>query len=321
MSELLTNQIAPSTPSTRDLLMQNRISNTAKTEIMNKRLSISTVMKHPELGLVAMPGYCARPSRESLRTILLEGQLIAQQEYNSPGLVSVHRGPTWKPRTNPDDWHGEETTDPAGAHYSVTAEAEAYGNVAIEIGYKEQLTRYASRLALAWIGGRNINNTDLIREAATHDTNLPLGIKNGLDGDIRTALSRVQTAQASRPHGSAPVFLIYRGGTNAMNPTAWKNEYKRAWEATEGRFMVDLAHGSEMAHDPRQNFQKSIDGQICASDSLIELAGQGYAPAAVTMEASNLKSVMDPHMPLSLALGTIQQLLTIKAHRTVAIAA
>jgi 3-deoxy-D-arabino-heptulosonate 7-phosphate (DAHP) synthase len=309
-------RVAPDSPSTSELAKLNALSARAHKAIADKRYAICEAFDRPEVSLIAMPGYCSRPARDQIGLILREGQEIAQIEYRTEGLVTLHRGPTWKPRTNPEDWHGQETTDPLGAHQSVTQEAELLANVAMEIGYKEQLPRYASRLALIWSGGRSVGNTELIEQMAVFDRSLPLGIKNGLNGDIMQALQQVERAASLRSHGDAPVFLIYRGGENARRPDDWEDSYLEALDLTAGRLMVDTAHGSEMAHDPLGRWAKSVDGQILAIDHVLNLAEAGYHPLGITMEASSELGPTDPNMPLRIGLRAIASLMRIKAEST-----
>jgi hypothetical protein len=78
-------------------------------------------------------------------------------------------------------------------------------------------------------------------------------------------------------------------------------------EATQGRYILDTAHGTEMAHDPQRKFGKSVDGQILAVYAMHRLARQGYVPGGTMMEASGLNSPTDPHMPLEIALDGVKQ--------------
>jgi hypothetical protein len=321
VSELQPNQQAPMQPTTEMLHRVHPLSSMASRAVAEKRMAVSDAYADPDSAFVTMPGYCARPGKSEMRRIMHEGQAVAHWEYNASGLIALHRGPTWKPRSNPEDWHGEETTDPEGAFQTVTSEAEYLGHVAMEIGYMAQLQRYASRLAVAWWGGRNVKNDELIKSMALHDPLLPVGGKNGLDGDWQLALDKVTMVNDMRGPDDAPAFLMYRGGNNAKTPSDWEDNYIAAWEATEGRLMVDLGHGTEMAHDPTGRFEKSVAGQILAGDHLIELDERGYAPFAVTMEASDKQGPMDPEMPLAIARNLSLSLLAAKLDRRVAAAA
>jgi hypothetical protein len=192
----------------------------------------------------------------------------------------------------------------------------------MEIGYTEQLQRYASRLVLIWAGGRNVANDLLIEQMALQDPSIPMGVKNGLDGDIGLALKQVECANNLRSPGDAPVFLIFRGGDNAKTSERWADEYKSALAATAGRLMVDTAHGSEMAHDPSGAYKKSQEGQEAAAYHVLGLARQGLLPAGITLEASDWVGPTDPNMRLGIALSVISELQTIKSqYNSLALAA
>lgn len=298
----------PDSPSTDELKNLYPIADDSLFSIGQERAEISKALEAPECSTLGIVGPCARPSIDFIDVILDEGRRVAETSLKDKGLHVLHRGPTWKPRTNPNDWHGEETTDPVGAYLSTKLEAETLFHVAMEIGYEQQLGRYASLLTFAWIGSRNIENAELIQAVAEFDPNLPVGVKNGLDGDIYKALNGVNLLNNHRFSDEAPAILIFRGGHNATNPTDWKLAYREAYEATEGKIIVDVAHGSEMAHDPSGNNSKSTSGQILAMEAVIDIAEQGLAPAGIMIEASDLSSKTDPHMPLGVALKGLMKL-------------
>jgi hypothetical protein len=153
-----------------------------------------------------------------------------------------------------------------------------------------------------------------MRAIARHDPTLGVGVKNGLSGAIDTALQHVDRINTMREgyEDPASAVLVYRGGENAKNPLAWRNAYLDAHEQTSGLVIVDIAHGTEMAHDPDGQFKKTVAGQILAMEAVLDLAREGYAPAGIMIEASDLKSRTDPHMPLEIALNGVKQLYNIK---------
>ena len=298
----------PESPSTEELRNLYPIAEDSLFSIGQERSEISKALETPDSTTLGIIGPCARPSIELIDVVLNEGRKIAETSLKESGLHVLHRGPTWKPRTNPNDWHGEETTDPSGAYLSTKLEAETLFHVAMEIGYEKQLGRYASLLTFAWIGSRNVENDDLVQSVAEYDPHLPIGIKNDLDGDISKAINRVNLINNLRFSDEAPAILIYRGGNNATNPTDWKTAYKEAHDATGGKLIVDVAHGSEMAHDPNGKNCKSIEGQVLAMESVNDMAQEGIAPAGIMIEASDLPSKTDPHMPLGIALKGLVKL-------------
>ena len=77
--------------------------------------------------------------------------------------------------------------------------------------------------------------------------------------------------------------------------------------------MVDTAHGSEMAHDPRGQFGKTVLGQIACLDHVIDLAQQGFITSGIMIEASDYEHPdpfrqTDPNMPFFHALNGVQEL-------------
>jgi 3-deoxy-D-arabino-heptulosonate 7-phosphate (DAHP) synthase len=309
--EILPNMVAPQSPTTEQLNMRHALSARAVTEIQVNRDGIGTALENPAEMTFFMPGYCTRLGIDAIRTVLHEGSRIKQLEQQIPGVKTAHRGPVWKPRSDPLDWHGQETTDPVGAHRSITVEAELHGNVAIEIGFEYHLPRYAARLAFMWSGAGNIENDELIKAMALH-RNIPMALKNGPDGDIDKALEQVDKARQWRGENGAPIVLLYRGGTNAENPEDWEDQYIYALEMTDGNMIVDMAHGAERAFDPIRKYRKTVEGQILAGEAIIKLAEQGYLPAGITSEASDVPSDMDPHQPLRIALNMAEQLHSVK---------
>jgi hypothetical protein len=77
--------------------------------------------------------------------------------------------------------------------------------------------------------------------------------------------------------------------------------------------LVDLAHGSEMAHT--EGFKKSISGQIAALDHLTALAIRGFVPKGILIEASSSISPVDPNMPFNVAINGIIRLAEIARSR------
>ncbi len=226
-------------------------------------------------GFIDIQGPCALTAEEEVIDATLERMCV------------------WKPRTLPTSWFGMETTDPVGAFARIDKQAKLRGNVAMELGRLEHVVRYGSRIALGWLGSR-LEDEDEKEEIALEDPAIPLGEKNPLSGEVEPALITVDRLNAARGDAGAPVFLVFRGGEAAKTPEAWEKLYIEAYTATNGLMVVDAAHGSEMAHDPAGEFQKSAIAQERALRHIAELATSGYAPAAVLCEASNLESPVDP---------------------------
>lgn len=297
-------RLAPETPTTKELQAKHAIPENVKLKIFEKRNKISDIIKTGK-GLIVIAGPCAMTDETDIFTN--EAQRLAQACIDNPGIEAAYRVPHWKPRTNPEDWHGLETTDPHLAYSTASTIAEH--SWAAEIGHQTHVGRYGDLLTIGWIGSRAVEDQNLLNEITNKLSSLPIGVKNAIDGSIDSALSNIQTINSARKHNDAPAILIYRGGENTRTPNEWAKQYKTAHEATDGKIIVDCAHGSEMAHDPSGQFKKSIQGQVLAIDHLIELAKQGMMPLGIMIEASDAVSPTDPVIPYDLALDGINRLI------------
>ncbi len=306
---------APASPNTAELRDEYGIELSTQLAVLETADAVSLKLKGPDGGLVAIIGGCAMTGDKF--AVEYEGRRIANfsAEYVEHGPTVLHRTPPWKPRTNPDSWHGEETSNPAGAYQTLARLATDNANVAIELASQAHIARYGPMVSFGWIGSRKVEDNRLVRMLAIRDPKLPLGIKNGIDGKIETALESVSMVNEIRSNVSdaAPAILIYRGGQNAVTPEDWQAMYRRALDMTEGRLIVDVAHGSEMAHDPARQFNKSMAGQMLAMEAVINVADRGELPAGIMIEASDIqiddpRHITDPNIPLSVAFDGIDQL-------------
>lgn len=273
-------KFAPETPTTEQLHKQFELTSEAESKIAHNRRLVSNALTG--LGFIDTQGPCA----------LTDGRELVEAD--------LERMCAWKPRSNPESWHGMETTDPTGAFKRIDSQAKLKGNVAMEIGRLEHAIRYGSRLAFGWFGGRNDELEPKV-QVALDQPSLPLGEKNPLSGEIESALETVVALRTARTEQDAPVVLIYRGGENAQDPAVWEKQYINAYNETNGRLIVDSAHGSEMAHDPNGEFTKSAHAQALCLEHIARLAVAGYAPAGVMAEASMLESPVDPPVSPTIA--------------------
>jgi len=225
-----------------------------------------------------------------------------------PGLVAIQRDAIWKPRSDPNANHGIESTDPLLAFEIIRALSDRYAIASMEFGSVEQVVKYANLLSFAWIGARSKDETELMKKAATFDRNLPLGIKNGLDGDIDHTLQQIEMLRRERGEDAAEIVLIYRGGGNAKTPDEWEQRYIEAVEATDGKIIGDTAHGGEMAHDPNREYAKTKLGQMACTKHMIDLAKDGIVPAGKMSEASGVPRFIDPNMPFKFGYAAMREM-------------
>lgn len=300
---------APEQPTLAELGAAYPLDLHTKTQILTARYDVGAVLSGEHEGFVLIEGPCAMTLDREV--IDREGDALYKTQRSESGLITLHRMPPWKPRTNPADWHGlESEPDTVEAAYRTVAErAAATANVAIEIGHESHLDRYADRITFGWVGSRNAGKVALVDAVAIREYSLPVGYKNAMDGTIDSALAHIRRTQERRQGQGAPAVLVYRGGTNATNPRDWEYNYRAAMEHTEGRMIVDTAHGGEMAFDPEEKYQKSMIGQVVCLENVLRIAeDHGEVPAGVIMEASSAKSPTDPVAPFRVMMGAAMRL-------------
>jgi hypothetical protein len=308
---------APVQPTTHDLARLHPRSPDHHEQLLQQRLRAAGMIGEYSTGLLAVIGPCAMTDAEAI--IQSESERLAKVSAENPDLLALYRAPVWKPRTRKEDWHGLETTDPELAYRIMAQRSHATANMAVEVGTDPRhLSRYGDHTTLAWKGGRNHQEPALTEALALYDPTLPVAVKNGLDGDILPALADIATIESLRRGVGARAILLFRGGLNATNPEAWEEQYLLAHEATDGRLLVDWAHGGEQAHDTHGKFGKSVDGQIACMEHTIEIAERtGKAPTGIFAEASSAKSPTDPVMPFEAAIEGALTLTKVKQSITV----
>jgi len=305
-------EMAPLRPTTSELSRRYPRTQEHHELLAKQRQRVSDMLGEYGAGLLAVIGPCAMT--DSGASIERETAQLAELTEADPDLHWLYRAPIWKPRTNKQDWHGLETTDPETAYRIMTSRAATTANMAIEIGIDPRhLSRYGLTTTLAWKGGRNNTQPELTDALALHDPMLPVAVKNGLDGDILSALTDVEQIETARRGVGARAILLFRGGLNATDPDAWEQQYLHTHALTGGRFLVDWAHGGEQAHDPQGRFRKSVTGQVACMQHTIDIAERtGKAPTGIFAEASDVESPTDPVVPFSIAIEGVQQLAKVK---------
>lgn len=273
-----------------------------------RRKEISDAMRGGKL--LAIVGPCS-VSEENIDQIRAEGERLRVLAGELGSLVLVHRMPVWKPRTNPADWHGLETTSPQLAHDILFDQSARGGNPAIEIAFSEHVQKYHDALAFAWTGSRNVDNCEQLINMAVAAPDLPIGVKNCLSGDIQSAVelaAEIDTKRSQLDVAVAPTAVIFRGGEQMRDPKTWQEGYEKAMALTARKLIVDIAHGSEMAHHPDGMYAKSVEGQVAAMESVIDMTKMGFTPRGIMIEASDGSSRTDPNMPLEVAVSGLQRL-------------
>jgi hypothetical protein len=292
-------QIAPERPTSIELNQAHPLTGEGQLLVAQNRYATAQVLCGERAGTVNFIGACGL-DKNHFDITAREGAELAASADPEHGDVRGQRQCFWKPRTDPASWWGEETTAPEATHAFVVEQANLYGHGVAEIGHIEHAKRYGHLLMLGWFGGRNMD-LEMKKRVALMHPDLPLANKNPLGGDIEATLEEVRILNELRGPDAAPVVLMYRGGENAQTPKIWEKQFIRAYEATGGLFIVDLAHGAEMAHDPAEQFSKSEEGQLRSTQHAIELAKSGYAAAGYATEMSDAPSRVDPPVPFNLS--------------------
>lgn len=285
-------------------------------ELDKGRIETSRILQGQGIGLVAIVGPCANHIE---RRIINEGRQLAAAATDS--LVTIHRIPPFKPRTpvhgKPKPWAGLESTNPTAALSRMLWERRRGVHVAHEVATREHVIKYRDVSTFVWLGARSLDSTALNSSLQMPDMlTTPLGIKNGLCGSLEPALKRIEHVQKLRRQRidmPAASVLVFRGGTSLQTPKAWEDQYKRALELTGGNMIVDIAHGSEMAHDPNGLFRKTTLGQMACLDHVLTLAQNGITPRGIMIEASDFEHPnpvrrTDPNMSFTHALQGIKDL-------------
>jgi hypothetical protein len=310
---------APNNPTT-EMLHGSRVwtlENELAVEQQRKRIGNAVLY-----GFFGGTGACAENGHEAI--VSREGdEIAAVQDESDDDVATAQRKNVSKPRTNPQAWHGQETTDPVGAYNTIADQAQRRANVMMEILHRYHIDRYGRHLSAAWFGSRN-EDDELMDEVALKLPSLTLFVKNDLTGEFGPALAKVDRLNNLRAENfddPAPVALMYRGGENYRTPDRWEEQRNAALEASGGIMIDDLAHGTEMAHDPEGKFQKSVQGQMDGTNHLIELWERGYVSSGTLSEGSDTPEIIDPHEPFSFALGAMRRLIVVKKQLYVPVSA
>ncbi|HUC89942.1 MAG TPA: hypothetical protein VMR45_04005, partial [Patescibacteria group bacterium] len=156
---------------------------------------VGDVLDGRRLGIIANIGPCSLT--DEVETVRQESEVLADAAIATSGLVIVRRLNMWKPRTNPNDWFGEETTNPRGAYQTLAGQATNHANLFVELAREDQADRYAHMLSGAWFGSRNDDLDTKIAIAKAHP-DLSLALKNPLHGDIEPTMADIKILQEAR---------------------------------------------------------------------------------------------------------------------------
>ena len=280
--------------------------NNPDNNVFLRQLRLASLFRGSSTGMLAVMGPCAMT--EDLETLVRESVMIHQFEEANPGVTALHRLPFWKPRTDPLDWHGLITSHPELAIDIMRFKERFFGDLASELGSEEQIASFGRKLALGWVGSRNFEGNDLAEISLKKNWFMPLGIKNDMTGDIESMMDRIKHLRSLFPRST--IVPIFRGGESLDNPKKWEEAFKRLFDRTNGLFIVDSAHGTEIAHDKR--FKKSVEGQLKALHHIKELRIAGFICRGLMVEMSDAISRTDPNIPFDSGLSVVIEIIRIK---------
>jgi len=286
--------------------------------IGERRLELSGILEGKDDRLATIIGPCSMQlgTDHVYEARSLTRSLISTTDS---GIVPVVRLPVWKPRTNDEDWHGLDESEPDAAMYQLAHSVRQGTPVAIEVGNAEHVRTYGSLLTAMWIGARTHDRPKkeiqkLIAACGVIAADIPLLVKNDMNGGSVRALKLIEKIREVRSYSTdvpAPVAMIFRGGASITTESEWEEAVLQSSQAAKGSLIVDTAHGSETVHD--HNAKKSVEGQIRALKHLRGMVSDGLALSGVMVEASDVVVTLperetDPNIPTNVAKRLIREI-------------
>jgi 3-deoxy-7-phosphoheptulonate synthase len=276
--------------------------------VKDTRIITRAIMDGSDPRILAIVGPCsADESRSNDGTFLNVDfaerlKVVAEQPIVKDNLVVVMRCPPAKPRSNTGR-AGLEQGNLVTAHEILTGIGNTGMPLTMEIMNKEHVARYGGMLSMGWIGARD-NTATKFRQTLS-GSNLPVFCKNGVTGELGTALDAVKTinaehdnvelilpdgrlAEISHTTGNQATGLVWRGGTDFLSPDAFAKGVADTAEIGQP-YLIDCAHSNEQAHD--SDLAKSVIGQIACFNHTLELIAGGTLrkqPAGIMIEANLL---------------------------------
>lgn len=267
------------------------------------RQELIDVMKGRDQRLIAVVGPCSMDNsrlNNQYAAVQFAEQLqeLTQEPIIADNLLTIMRCPPPKPRTNLG-MRGLDQLDPIAAHDIATEIVNRGIGLASEMMNAAQLSRYAGRLSMAWVGARNVEDTT-IRHTLSAYRGLPVFCKNSGVGDIGAAVDAVKTIGAehdnveillqsgeagviARSPGNPHTGIIWRGGSSYRTPETYEQGLVDSSE-TSLSYGVDVSHGGAVAHGGK----KSSEGQQRCLDHLTAVMASGVLlrqPSMVMIEA------------------------------------
>jgi 3-deoxy-7-phosphoheptulonate synthase len=280
----------------------------AAARIRGHRQQIIDIMEGRDPRMILMLGPCSMDDsridgRYTNLTLADRIQEINDLEGLVDELLVVMRVSRPKPRSDLG-LRGLIQKNPVAAHEIMTSIANKGLPFASEVMNAADLAEMSDRLALGWLGARNVGDTN-IRHTMSAYADIPFWVKNDGYGNLTPALKAIKTIGA--PHENVDVVLqngqrgvvpqsagnphtglLWRGGDNYTTPDSWKQGLRDA-AATGVPLGIDLSHGGAVAHDWKN--EKSEQGIRRAADATVaEMLGGTlmHNPKLITLEVNLL---------------------------------
>lgn len=302
------------------ILMENLpITERASTTVSDSRQAIGRALRGDDDRLVVVVGPCSIHDVKAAREYA--GLLKKEADRLADALVVVMRVYFEKPRTTVG-WKGLVNDPHLDGSYAINHGLHLARALLLDLAemgipsgceFLDTITPQYLADLVSWgaIGART-TESQVHRELAS-GLSVPVGFKNGTDGNVKIAIDAVQAA--SHPHsflsvtkqglsaivvtrGNPDCHVILRGASNGPNfgvaPVA---EAVRALDKVglPARVMIDCSHGNS-GKDPRR--QPVVAGEIAA-----QIAGGSRLIGGVMVESHLVEGRQDPQPGQPLTYG------------------
>ncbi|QGU06872.1 Phospho-2-dehydro-3-deoxyheptonate aldolase, Phe-sensitive [Corynebacterium occultum] len=276
-------------PSPAQLLAEMPLSEDQATKVERDRQDIADIFAGEDDRLVVVVGPCS--IHDPAAALDYANRLAPLAKRLDSDLKVVMRVYFEKPRTTVgwkgliNDPHLNETYDVAHGLELARKVLTDVVNLDLPVGCEflepNSPQYYADTVAWGAIGART-TESQVHRQLAS-GMSMPIGFKNGTDGNVQVAVDAVQAAQS--PHfffgtsdegnpsvvetaGNENCHIILRGGTSGPNHDAESVAAAKAAAGEGSRLMIDASHAnSDKDHVRQAGVVREIAEQITAGDA------------------------------------------------------
>ena len=262
--------------------------------IVDGRDSVSRILNHEDSRFMVITGPCSIHDPDA--ALEYAGKIASMREKYSDSLNIVMRVYFEKPRTSLG-WRGLIVDPHLDGSYNIQEGLTLARRLLIDIGrmgipvgsevLDPIIPQYiADLISWAAIGART-TESQTHREISS-GLSMPVGFKNGTDGDLTKAVNAVQSAQHGhsfigidqggqtcifRTHGNRYGHIIMRGGSNG--PNYYEEDIEKAEDLMSGigvlpSILIDCSHANSGKKYDRQArvFRAAMDLRLRGHDSI-----------------------------------------------------